>query len=139
MKWTDTIRIAEELHDKFPDIDPLTVRFTDGCANWTSLMTIRDDPERSFWKQFRRHGSTRRNSTSPYAQRTGCPHWPVRGNSIINRNPHRQGRTVTRFALDSEFAAQCEEALPDSDQAEYIRLSAAVGINADAVVLHPQE
>ena len=29
MKWTDTIRIAEELNDKFPDVDPLTVRFTD--------------------------------------------------------------------------------------------------------------
>jgi FeS assembly protein IscX len=29
MKWTDTIRIAEELNDKYPDIDPLTVRFTD--------------------------------------------------------------------------------------------------------------
>lgn len=29
MKWTDTQRIAEELCDKFPEIDPLTVRFTD--------------------------------------------------------------------------------------------------------------
>jgi len=29
MKWTDTLRIAEALYDKFPEIDPLTVRFTD--------------------------------------------------------------------------------------------------------------
>lgn len=29
MKWTDTQRIAEDLCDKFPEIDPLTVRFTD--------------------------------------------------------------------------------------------------------------
>lgn len=33
MKWTDTFRIAEALCDKFPDIDPLTVRFTD-LHNW---------------------------------------------------------------------------------------------------------
>ncbi|MFZ6642065.1 Fe-S cluster assembly protein IscX [Undibacterium sp. TC4M20W] len=33
MKWTDTFRIAEALYDKFPDIDPLTVRFTD-LHNW---------------------------------------------------------------------------------------------------------
>ena len=24
MKWTDIIRIAEELHEKFPDADPAT-------------------------------------------------------------------------------------------------------------------
>jgi FeS assembly protein IscX len=29
MKWTDTILIAEALFDTHPDIDPLTVRFTD--------------------------------------------------------------------------------------------------------------
>jgi FeS assembly protein IscX len=29
MKWTDTIQIAEALYDQYPDIDPLTVRFTD--------------------------------------------------------------------------------------------------------------
>ena len=29
MKWTDINAIAEALYDKFPDIDPLTVRFTD--------------------------------------------------------------------------------------------------------------
>jgi len=33
MKWTDIARIAEELHDKYPDVDPLTVRFVD-LHNW---------------------------------------------------------------------------------------------------------
>ncbi|NUO87751.1 MAG: Fe-S cluster assembly protein IscX, partial [Cupriavidus sp.] len=41
MKWTDTYAIAEALYDKFPDVDPAGVRFTDlrrwvldndGCA-----------------------------------------------------------------------------------------------------------
>ena len=42
MKWTDTIRIAEDLHDKFPDIDPLTVRFTD-LHNWVVELDGFDD------------------------------------------------------------------------------------------------
>jgi FeS assembly protein IscX len=29
MKWTDSLRIAESLYDKHPDIDPKTIRFTD--------------------------------------------------------------------------------------------------------------
>lgn len=29
MKWTDSRDIAIELCDKFPDVDPKTVRFTD--------------------------------------------------------------------------------------------------------------
>jgi FeS assembly protein IscX len=28
MKWADVTAIAEALYDKFPDIDPLTIRFT---------------------------------------------------------------------------------------------------------------
>src|SRR6476661_2343546 len=47
MKWTDTIRIAEALHDKFPDIDPLTVRFTD-LHKWVcELDEFDDEPSRS--------------------------------------------------------------------------------------------
>jgi FeS assembly protein IscX len=47
MKWTDTIRIAEELHDKFPDIDPLTIRFTD-LHRWVcELDEFDDEPGRS--------------------------------------------------------------------------------------------
>ena len=29
MKWTDSTLIAEELYDKFPEVDPKTIRFTD--------------------------------------------------------------------------------------------------------------
>lgn len=29
MKWTNSTLIAEELYDKYPDIDPKTIRFTD--------------------------------------------------------------------------------------------------------------
>jgi len=42
MKWTDTIRIAEELNDKFPDIDPLTIRFTD-LHRWVCELDGFDD------------------------------------------------------------------------------------------------
>ena len=47
MKWTDTIRIAEALYDKHPDIDPLTVRFTD-LHRWVmELEDFNDDPNHS--------------------------------------------------------------------------------------------
>ncbi len=47
MKWTDTLRIAEALYDKHPDIDPLTVRFTD-LHRWVmELDGFDDDPARS--------------------------------------------------------------------------------------------
>ncbi len=29
MKWQDSQQIAEALYDRFPDLDPRTVRFTD--------------------------------------------------------------------------------------------------------------
>ncbi len=47
MKWTDTIRIAEDLLEKFPEVDPLTVRFTD-LHQWVcALDGFDDDPARS--------------------------------------------------------------------------------------------
>ena len=47
MRWTDTIRIAESLSDRYPDIDPLTVRFTD-LHRWVcELQGFEDDPARS--------------------------------------------------------------------------------------------
>lgn len=47
MKWTDTLRIAEALYDKHPDIDPLTVRFTD-LRQWVmELEEFNDDPNHS--------------------------------------------------------------------------------------------
>ncbi|HEV7617330.1 MAG TPA: Fe-S cluster assembly protein IscX [Burkholderiaceae bacterium] len=45
MKWTDTIRIAEDLYEKFPDIDPSTIRFTD-LHNWVCQLEGFDDDSR---------------------------------------------------------------------------------------------
>ncbi|SHG54868.1 Fe-S cluster assembly protein IscX [Massilia sp. CF038] len=33
MRWSDVSLIAEALYDKYPEIDPITVRFTD-LHNW---------------------------------------------------------------------------------------------------------
>jgi len=44
MKWTDIDRIAEDLHDKFPDVDPKMIRFTD-LRQWVlELDGFDDDP-----------------------------------------------------------------------------------------------
>lgn len=47
MKWTDVQQIAIALYDKYPDIDPQYVRFTD-LRRWvTELDGFSDDPDRS--------------------------------------------------------------------------------------------
>ena len=47
MKWTDTREIAIALADAHPDVDPLTVRFTD-LHQWVcALPGFADDPQRS--------------------------------------------------------------------------------------------
>jgi FeS assembly protein IscX len=46
MKWTDTVEIAIALSERFPDVDPETVRFTD-LYNWVmELDGFDDDPKR---------------------------------------------------------------------------------------------
>ncbi|MBO9538434.1 Fe-S cluster assembly protein IscX [Herbaspirillum sp.] len=45
MKWIDTQQIAEELYDKFPDIDPKTIRFTDLYRWVMELDGFDDDPK----------------------------------------------------------------------------------------------
>ncbi|MDY7026377.1 MAG: Fe-S cluster assembly protein IscX [Pseudomonadota bacterium] len=47
MKWTDTYDIAIELAEKYPEIAPLTVRFTDMHRWITELEDFDDDPEKS--------------------------------------------------------------------------------------------
>ncbi|MBM5571457.1 MULTISPECIES: Fe-S cluster assembly protein IscX [Deefgea] len=45
MKWTDSRDIAIELADKFPDVDPKTIRFTD-LRDWVlALEGFDDDPK----------------------------------------------------------------------------------------------
>ena len=46
MKWTDTHRIAEELFDRHPEIDPKTVRFTQLRQLILDLPEFDDDPQR---------------------------------------------------------------------------------------------
>ncbi|HZF19751.1 MAG TPA: Fe-S cluster assembly protein IscX [Burkholderiales bacterium] len=46
MKWTDTLEIAIALSEKYPDTDPLTVRFTDLFEWVQELDGFDDDPER---------------------------------------------------------------------------------------------
>ncbi|MFD2179477.1 Fe-S cluster assembly protein IscX [Veronia pacifica] len=47
MTWTDSRDIAIELVDKFPELDPKTVRFTD-LHRWVmELDDFSDDPDRS--------------------------------------------------------------------------------------------
>jgi FeS assembly protein IscX len=47
LKWTDTREIAIALAEKFPDTDPLKVRFTD-LHKWVrELPGFTDDPQKS--------------------------------------------------------------------------------------------
>jgi len=46
MKWTDTLDIAIGLADKYPDVDPKTVRFTDLYEWVMALEGFDDDPKR---------------------------------------------------------------------------------------------
>jgi FeS assembly protein IscX len=47
MKWQDSEDIAVALADKYPDVDPLTVRFTDLREKVISLEDFDDDPKTS--------------------------------------------------------------------------------------------
>ncbi|MFZ4499167.1 MAG: Fe-S cluster assembly protein IscX [Burkholderiales bacterium] len=46
MKWTDTLDIAIALTEAHPDVDPLTVRFTDLMAWVMALDGFDDDQNR---------------------------------------------------------------------------------------------
>ena len=46
MKWTDSLDIAIALIEAHPDVDPLTVRFTDLMAWVMALDGFDDAPER---------------------------------------------------------------------------------------------
>jgi FeS assembly protein IscX len=47
LNWDHTENIALALYEKFPDTDPLTVRFTDLHKWITELPDFRDDPAKS--------------------------------------------------------------------------------------------
>jgi FeS assembly protein IscX len=45
--WTDAEEIGIQLSEKFPDVDPLAVRFTDLHKYVTELEDFADDPTKS--------------------------------------------------------------------------------------------
>ena len=47
MKWTDSENIGFALFERFPEIEPLTVRFTDLREKVINLEGFDDDPKRS--------------------------------------------------------------------------------------------
>jgi FeS assembly protein IscX len=47
LKWTDAEDIGIELADRYPDLDPLSVRFTDLHRWVTELEEFGDDPQAS--------------------------------------------------------------------------------------------
>lgn len=46
MKWIDSLAIAESLYDKYPEVDPKTVRFTDLMEWVLELEDFNDDPHK---------------------------------------------------------------------------------------------
>jgi FeS assembly protein IscX len=46
MKWADITAIAEALYDKYPDLDPATIRFTDLHNKIIELEDFDDDTSR---------------------------------------------------------------------------------------------
>jgi FeS assembly protein IscX len=47
LNWTDAAAIGYALFEKFPELDPLTVRFTDLHRYVTELEGFADDPQKS--------------------------------------------------------------------------------------------
>lgn len=47
LTWNDTEDLAIQLHEAHPDVDPLSVRFTDLHAWITALPAFKDDPKKS--------------------------------------------------------------------------------------------
>ena len=44
MKWTDSLEIAMALHERYPEVDPLALRFTDLRERVLQLPGFDDDP-----------------------------------------------------------------------------------------------
>ena len=57
MRWIDTNDIALDLLDNFPDVDPLSIRFTDlrdhGLLICLILMTTQTNATREYSRQFK--------------------------------------------------------------------------------------
>ncbi len=61
LTWDDAANIGIELSENHPELDPLSVRFTDLHRYVTELPDFKDDPKnptRASWKPFRWLGTT---------------------------------------------------------------------------------
>ena len=58
LHWSDVQRIAEELYDADPDLDPLTLSFVRLHDMVVKLPTIRRSPTSKSWRPFFRLGLT---------------------------------------------------------------------------------
>ena len=47
LKWSDTLELGIAMAERYPGMDPLTVRFTDLHAWVTQLANFQDDPHLS--------------------------------------------------------------------------------------------
>ena len=47
LKWTDSLEIAIQLDEKYPDIDPQQIRYTDLHKWICELDNFKDDPNKS--------------------------------------------------------------------------------------------
>ncbi len=47
LKWTETLEIAIQLNDKFPEVDPKLIRFTDLHQWICELKEFDDEPNKS--------------------------------------------------------------------------------------------
>ena len=47
LKWTDSLEIAIQLDEKYPDIDPQKIRYTDLHKWICELDNFKDDPNKS--------------------------------------------------------------------------------------------
>ena len=72
--WTDSEEIGILLQEKFPDLDPYTVRFTETCTNTSPNSRVssatQPSPTRASSKPSRPHGTkSTRTPNSPIARR----------------------------------------------------------------------
>jgi FeS assembly protein IscX len=47
LKWSDTLQLGIAMAERYPEMDPLSVRFTDLHAWVTQLPAFQDDPTKS--------------------------------------------------------------------------------------------
>ena len=52
LKWIDSLDIAIELYEKFPETDPQYIRFTDLSTYWATIIVIAFPVIKSFFNIF---------------------------------------------------------------------------------------